>query len=330
MLRHLFERKPDPSDIVFAEAQSLLDDGLDLEVVLGLFPDDAGWLRAELSVAADIAEAANAQAPSYYFEASLKSKFVAAGRVAAQPVAPAPATPFRTAVASMGVLAGAGIVGVLTLGFVTAGNSVPGDWNYSFKIANERLQYALSNGDDRVDIQLHQAEQRVYEIRTLTRNGKVDASDIDHLQRELRALADLAQQQQFDAVQKERVIGLAGTTRVVLDDALTTKPALDPSVTAAAAAVDNAVTALAPAPVKQLPPAPTATATSTATGTATATATSTATASTTATATAETPAPSPSPTATASTPTPSATPAPTGTPSPAATPSPSPSPTAAH
>jgi len=275
MLRHLFERKPDAHDQVFAEAKALLDDGLDLDFVLGLFPDDGEWLRSELAFSEEVSEAIAFQPPSYYFEASLKNKFLAAGRAAAQPIAPAATSPFRTAAASMAVMAGAGLVGVITLGFVTAGNSVPGDWNYSFKIGNERLQYALASGNARVDIQLKQTEARVYEIRTLTRRGDVDASDIEGLQRELRALADLASQQPFDPLQQQRVMGLAGTSKVVLGDALTTKPALDPSVSAAAAAVDNAVTTALSTPVVKPLPAPTAPPTATATASTTPTASAT-------------------------------------------------------
>jgi hypothetical protein len=330
MLRRLFERKPDARDHVFAEAQALLDDGLEIEFVLGLFPEEAGWLRSDLVFSDEVVDAIASVPPSYYFEGSLKSKFIGAGRAAAQPVAPALASPFRTAAASMAVFAAAGLVGVLTLGFVTAGSSVPGDWNYSFKLANERLQYALANGNARVDIQLRTTEARVYELQKLTRSGDVNASDVTSLQRELQALADLASQQPFDPLQQQRVMGLAGTSKVVLDDARATKPALDPSVSAASAAADNAVTtALNPAPVKQLPPVtatPSATPAATGTATATAAPAATATASVTATASATG---SASATATATqTTTPAASSSPTATVAPSATPSPSPSPTA--
>lgn len=308
MIGRLFARKPDAYAEMFAEAQALLDDGLDLDFVLGLFPDDAERLKGDLDFAADLSAAFESEAPSFYFEASLKSKFVAAGRSVAQPIAPSAFSPFRTAVASMGVLAGAGIIGVLSLGFITAGNSVPGDWNYSFKLANERLQYALSSGDERVDIQLKQAEARVYEIRTLTERGDVSPNDIQRFRTEAQGLADLARNQNLDDVQRARLVGIAGTSQVVLKDARTTKPALEPSVNAAAAAVNAAVSALSPTPA--------ATATATATATTTSTATAEPTASTTptpptatATATSE-----PSPTAT-HTPPPTAT----GTAEPSAT-----------
>ncbi len=322
MLRHLFEHKADQRDIVFAEAQALIDDGLDLDFVLGLFPDDADWLRDELAFTGEVKDAVAFAPPSYYFEGTLKSRFIAAGRAAAQPVAPAPVSPLRTAFASLGVLAATGIVGAITLGFVTAGEAVPGDWNYTFKIANERLQYALSNGNERVDIQLRQAEARVYEIKTRTRSGDVNASDLASLQREAQAIADLARQQPLDDFQQARVKAIADTSKTVLSDVRAVKPDLDPSVKAASAAVDDAVTtALSPIPTAAATASPTAspTATATKTGTAKATASPSATNSPTSTST-------PEPTATStSTPEPTATVSPstteTATPDPTASPS---------
>ena len=324
MLRHLFEQKADQHDIVFAEAEALIDDGLDLDFVLGLFPDDAEWLRDELAFTGEIKDAVAFAPPSYYFEGTLKSRFIAAGRAAAQPVAPAPVSPLRTAFASLGVLAATGIVGAITLGFVTAGEAVPGDWNYTFKIANERLQYALSNGNERVDIQLRQAEARVYEIKTRTSRGDVNASDLASLQREAQAIADLARQQPVDDFQQARVKAIADTSKTVLSDVRAEKPNLDPSVNAASAAVDDAVTtALSPiattAATASPSTSPSATGTTTKTATATASKSATATTSTTPEPTATTSS-TPEPTATASpSPAETATPDPTASPSASAT-----------
>ncbi|MCZ2111574.1 MAG: hypothetical protein LC118_18775 [Dehalococcoidia bacterium] len=319
MLRHLFEHKASQHDTVFAEAQALIDDGLDLDFVLGLFPEDADWLRDELAFTGELTDAIAFAPPSYYFEGTLKSRFIAAGRAAAQPVAPATVSPLRTAFASLGVLAATGIVGAITLGFVTAGEAVPGDWNYTFKIANERLQYALSNGNERVDIQLRQAEARVYEIKTRTSRGDVSASDLASLQREAQAIADLARQQPLDDFQQARVKAIADTSKTVFSDVRAVKPALDPSVKAASAAVDDAVTtALSPIAT----PTATATASPAASPTASSTATKTASPSPDA-----SPAKSatPQPTATAtSTPEPTATASPNPSETPAATPTASP------
>jgi len=144
MIRQLFQRKPGYEAQVLAEAQSLLDDGLDLDFVLGLFPHDEEWLESMLQTSAAIEAAYAGDSASYYFEGSLKAKFLAAAnRPAPAPIVlPAPQySGLRTAVASMGVVSGAAAVGVLALGFITAGDAVPGDWNYTFKLANERLEY---------------------------------------------------------------------------------------------------------------------------------------------------------------------------------------------
>jgi hypothetical protein len=311
MIGRLFERKAGYEAELLAEAQALVDDGLDIPFVLGLFPDDASWLEGMLATADIIGETFATEAPSYYFEASLKSKFVSGVREA-KPVVPvilpAPTySPARTAIASMSVATAAAGVGILALGFITAGSAVPGDWNYTFKLADERFEYTLSRGDNRVDVQLRQTEQRVYELQRLNDRGKASSAQVESLQREIDNLNLLAQHQEFDDVQKARVESLGKVSAAVLND-VKKSPDVDPvRVDAVAAAINNTVsTALGEPP----PPTPTATAAApTATTTATGTVSPTATASATATET-----PLPSPTATA-TPTPTATeePSPTQT-----------------
>lgn len=303
MIRRLFERKAGSRAEILAEAQALIDDGLEPDFVLSLFPDDADWLAGMLRVTAAITDAYAAEPASYYFEASLKAKFLAR---AAEPTTPAEPlflpvpgySPVRTAAASIAVLSGAAAVGVLALGFVTAGDAVPGDWNYAFKLANERLEYTLSRGDGRIDVQLRQAEARVYELQQLAaRNDNLVAS-LESLQRELRAIADLAEKQGgLSDVQKARVKSLAEQSSTVISQARS-RPDVDPEkVAAAAAAIDDAVSA-ALGPVTPLAtPEPTATPVPSPTPTAE---------------------PSPSATATAE-PSPTAPPAETATPAPAAT-----------
>lgn len=303
MIRRLFERKAGSQAEILAEAQALIDDGLEPDFVLSLFPDDADWLAGMLRVTAAITDAYAAEPASYYFEASLKAKFLAR---AAEPTTPAEPlflpvpgySPVRTAAASIAVLSGAAAVGVLALGFVTAGDAVPGDWNYAFKLANERLEYTLSRGDGRIDVQLRQAEARVYELQQLAaRNDNLVAS-LESLQRELRAIADLAEKQGgLTDVQKARVKSLAEQSSTVISQARS-RPDVDPEkVAAAAAAIDDAVTA-ALGPVTPLAtPEPTA-----------------------APAPSPTPTAEPSPSATApAEPSPTAPPAETATPAPAAT-----------
>lgn len=308
-MRNILERKADSRAELFAEAQALLDDGLDLDFVLGLFPDDAQWLAGELGTAAGLRETSAAETPSYYFEASLKARFVAAG--VARPAVPSPVAapvrqyPGRTAFASFAVAAAAIAMGIVTLGFVTANNAVPGDWNYSFKMANERLQYSLSHGNGRVDVQISQTEARVQEIRVLASEGHASADQIETLTHQVEALGDLAKTQPLDDVQRARILGLADTTHVVLNDARQRQPALDPSVNAATNAVNDVVTVLA---------------TPAATPTATATASPSASPSPTVTGTGTPPASAT--TATASPTEPSKTPEPSGTALPATTPEP--------
>lgn len=304
----LFDRKPGANAAILAEARALMDEGLGLEFVLDLFPEDAYWLRDQLALTESLTAAYAAEPATFFFEANLKAKFLAAADNPRVPAPAAPATttfPFKTAVTSLSLASAAAAAGVVTLGFVTAGGAVPGDWNYSFKLAGERLQYALSRGDDRVNVQIGQAEARVYEIQQLSQHGDVSTSDLSRLQDQVQAIATLAQSKPLDDVQKARLQGVAQTTQVVLHDTKTRQPSLDEPVVAAGAAIHAAVVmALSATPVT------TTTATATATTTATVSPSGTPTTSTTATTT-----PTPPPTGTE-------TPAPTATETEAATPEP--------
>lgn len=310
---HLFDRRPSARAAILAEARSLMDDGLGLDFVLDLFPDDAEWLRPALALTDALSDAYAADAPGFYFEANLKAKFLAAAdnpRVPA-PAVPTVAFPFKTAVTTLSLASAAAAAGVVTLGFVTAGGAVPGDWNYNFKLAGERIQYALSRGDNRVNIQIGQAETRVYEIQQLSQHGDVSKSDISRLQTEVQAIASLAQTKPLDDVQKARLQGVAQTSQVVLQDTRTKQPSLDEPVVAAGEAIHAAV-------VMALG---TVTPTATATATVTTTATATASATTPAVTTTVTGTPTPPPTET-STPAPTEKPTETSTPQATETPSP--------
>lgn len=294
-MRNVFERKPDYEATVFAEAQALADDGLDREFVLGLFPDDAEWLAGMLQFSEAIEDTYAGESPSYFFEASLKSKFLAAAQTQPAPTPQFTFGGFRTAVASLSVVSSAAAIGVLALGFITAGSAVPGDWNYSFKLANERLDYTLSRGDNRIDVQFRTTQNRVEELRIKSSRGDASSEDIASLTREARALVDLAQAQQLDEFQIAKAQGIAAQGAVVLNDVSKKQPELNPSVSAASDAIGQ---------LKELAPAPTPTATPTDTPTPPVTVTPSATA----------PAGTPEPSATAT-----PTPAPTETPSPTAT-----------
>jgi len=200
-----FGRKPDPEAVIYSEAQALLDDGLERDFVLSLFPDDADWLAELLETSLVIGSGYASEEPSYYFEASLKAKFIA-GQIERKSVTPEPIpvarfSPVRTVFVSVVVFVAAAGLGGVIFGFVTSDDSVPGDWNYAFKLAGERLEYSLSRGDERVDVQINHAEARVFEIRQLSDDGNLTKDALDSLTRELGNLLDLANNSEFGPVQ---------------------------------------------------------------------------------------------------------------------------------
>lgn len=300
MIRELFERKASYEATTLAEAQALIDDGLDLEFVLGLFPDDSGWLAPLLETSADLEAAFEGEPASYYFEASLKSKFLGLAREPkpAIPVVVAPPaySPVRTAVATASVAMSAAAVGILALGFVTAGDANPGDWNYTFKLANERFQYSTSRGDSRIDVQLRVAQERLEELRQMSARGEINESQFARAMAEFDELTQqLAKQAAIDDVRKAQIEGLRRTTVAITNDVASKQPDLAPQAAALNDAAANTV-AVAFGGATGLPsPSPTATPAE------------------------ETPTPSPSETP-ASSPTASSTPTPEETPTPEPTP----------
>lgn len=284
----LFERSPGIDAATYAEAQALVDDGLEPEFVLDLYPEDAAWLAPLLKTSAAFSAAAAANQPSYFFEATLKAKFLAAAAAQQAGVrATAPAVPgyapgpfhrFRTALAGAAVLGAAALMSILTLGLVTADKSVPGDWNYVFKRTNERLEYTLSRGNTKVDVQLKQTDARVYEIQQQVRDGgSVSTADLERLQHEADALAQAARQAPLDTQQKARLADLGERSVAVLGEVRQKQAALAPAVETTINTVSTAVAAgLGTGGVTPLG-TPTASATATTAATPTGSATSTAT-----------------------------------------------------
>ncbi len=240
----LFRCEPDDRDALFAEAQALVDDGLDPDFVLGLYPDDAGWLAPLLETSVIIGEAFAGAEPSYYFEASLKARVLAAAREKHQSESPSIAARARTGLAGATVMLSAGALGVLTLGLVTAGSAVPGDWNYTFKLANERMQYSLSRGNERVNVQLSHTETRVQEITQLSSRGDISPSDLEKLQREYADLkAQFEHAQQIDEAQRARVRSLAEASNALLADLRARQAGLDSAVTTTQRSLDDTAAA---------------------------------------------------------------------------------------
>ena len=269
MIGRLFDRDPDVRAALLAEAQALIDDGLDPDFVLDLYPDDAGWLAPLLETTAIIGETFAVAEPSYYFEASLKARFLAAAREKQQLAPVSPLERVRTAFAAATVMVGAGALGVFALGFVTAGSAVPGDWNYTFKLANERMQYSLSRGNDRVNVQISHTETRVQEIVQLSSRGDISAAELEMLQREYADLkAQFERAQQIDEAQRARVKSLAETSTALLSDLRSRQAGLDTAVATTQRTLDDTAAAAGVGAVTTVTPIATASPTATPSATA--------------------------------------------------------------
>ena len=207
----LFDRLPGRQAATFAEATSLLDDGLDLDLVLELFAADAPWLGPLLRTEAGIVAAGERVQPSYYFAGALKQKFISAGvrRATAATAAPLalPARPARVAFAAAGLAAASAIAGVVTFGLLTAGKAEPGDWDYVFRASRDRFDDTLSRQGDPIEFRLRQGEARVTVITQLSStDDPIDDATLDALQDEARELIKLAELTEFDDAQKEQVL----------------------------------------------------------------------------------------------------------------------------
>lgn len=238
MIPSWISRNPGHRDALFAEAQALVDDGLDADFVLALYPEDADWLEPLLQTSSHVMSAARDEEPSYYFEASLKSRFIAAGEARAQAVPavkpPDPAVAGEPAfvhrlssvmAAGVVVLASAA-VGVVTFGFVTADDSVPGDWNYAFKIAGERVDYALATGDERVSIDLNRSRERVYENLSLVSSGKASENVMERLRENLEAIAEHERERTLDPIERANNRAVGESATAILEDIRRERPEL--------------------------------------------------------------------------------------------------------
>jgi hypothetical protein len=271
MMRFLnfFRRSPDPQAETFAEALALYEQGVEIVAILERYPEDVqAWLKPLLSTGQIIGGALQAEEASYYFEGALKAKVLAAatpviGGSNADPL-PEPARfgQLGAAAASVAVLAVAGMLGVITFGFVTAGDSVPGEWNYGFKRATEQAQVRLARGDDRINVHIRQAEERIDEIQTLVARGDLSQGHIDSFRDELTDIREIAEEEPFDLLQQVKVKNISETAEVVLSDVGETEEALAPVADEAideARQVAAAVSGGATTPLEKPDPAPTAT-----------------------------------------------------------------------
>ena len=249
-MMHFIDRKPGFDARIYSEAQTLVDEGLERDFVLELYPAESPWLGPLLSTTTAIIGAAEAEEPTWYFEASLKQRFIEAGvrkaRTETAPAVPVPATGWgraRTGFAGVGVAGVAAAIGVLSVGVLTADNASPGDWNYAFKVGSERIDYRLSEGNGRVNVQLYQTDARVQEIIQLSSQGKLSANDLDRLVGEAEALAKLAQARPLDSEQRARLVDIGGAAVAVLQDVRVKQPDLEPAVDTTVKKVVDAVAA---------------------------------------------------------------------------------------
>ena len=217
-----FRRTPDPRAEILAEALALYEDGLELTAILALYPEeDCEWLRPLLSTGQILAQAYEEEAASFYFEGSLKAKVLAAGEPVIGGSAPAPGPrlgQLGAALASVAVLVVAGALGVISFGFITAGDSVPGEWNYAFKRATEQTQSRFARGDERINVHIRQAQERIDEIQTLVARGDLNQGHISSFTDQLDDLRELAEEETFDPLQQAKVRGLSETAVAVLSD----------------------------------------------------------------------------------------------------------------
>lgn len=240
--------RPGQKATIFDEATRLLEDGYSHDMVLNEYPAEREWLAPLLQMRRDFEATVEAEQPSYYFEASLKSRFLEAARERKyRPVQPRQApgvARVRNLVATASVLSGTAAAGVVTYGFVTADQAVPGDWNYSFKQTTERLEYALANGEDKVDVQINQAQERVYEIKVLSERGGLSPAQVRRLEQEAGQLrSQIEKTENITPVQKVQLRALEDLTVTVLEDVTKKDSGIKPAADSARTAVAEAVAA---------------------------------------------------------------------------------------
>ncbi len=237
-----FFRNRDPEAELFAEALALIEDGLEPDFVLSLYPNEAPWLRPLLEATVEVAEAARTEEPSLYFEASLKRKLFEAQEERTRHVE-SPLAVVRAFAAGTAITGVAAAVGVALLGWVTAEEAVPGDWNYAFKVASERIEYSLSRGDERLDVQIDATYARLLEVERLAERGEVSAADLERVEREVSNLQDLIETKPLNERHREELAELVERANAVGERLTQEKPQLAPAVERTVRKVNDAVSA---------------------------------------------------------------------------------------
>lgn len=254
-------RRHDPRADALAEVLGLIEDGLEPDFVLPLYGEDAAWLRPLVETALALRESAQREEPSYYFEAVLKGRVLAAaarsreaGRAVARPS-------WRTALAASAVLAVAGSLGTVMVGAITADTALPGDWNYPFKLANERVAFSLSRGEERIGVQLDVTYARLREAEALAAEGKVSEELLQRIESEAQQLGELVESKPLAEDQKARLAALSQTAETVAKTVAAARPDLAPAAERTVRLVNDVVTAGLGSPTPVVTPTTTPSAT---------------------------------------------------------------------
>lgn len=115
---------------------------------------------------------------------------------------------------------------VLLLSFSTytvasASSALPGDWQYPVKLQTERVRVAIAFSDGaKRDIKLDNAQERVHEIKELTKQGKVIGPDVlDRLVEQTQPLVEDAAAGGWQSDDVARLQSLAETQKQALAEA---------------------------------------------------------------------------------------------------------------
>lgn len=176
LFRHDKERRL--AEALAASLDALRDGSATVADCLRRYPDLAAELEPLLQTSERLAVLTQVQPPEATRLAARHAFLdAAAARRRPVPIAPRPVVHRRGWL----VFAPVGIAAMLFLAIAVPvlgsmdGGAVPGDWNYAFKRATERVRLALTvDSSDRRLLRIEFAQRRLNEIEKLSNNGRVD------------------------------------------------------------------------------------------------------------------------------------------------------------
>lgn len=201
MLARAYETQPRPEFATAARERFLIATGQRLQEALDTDPEPAFFAAARLR----------------FLMAAQRAKL---GERARQPRhVPIFGSPIRALASGMAAV-------VLFLSFSTytvasASSSLPGDWQYPVKLETERVRVALAFSDDsKRGVKLDNAQERVHEIKELTKRGKIIGPGVlDRLVEQTQPLVDDAQGGDWGTDDVARLQELAETQKQALHEA---------------------------------------------------------------------------------------------------------------